>query len=113
MIFAKLTVVSAVAAVAYGQTTGKLGDAAEINDNPVGTAYVATFTPKGNSNLTGTVLATSGPGGEGVHFSVSVSGLPADQGPFGTSSVSSILLRCSEILPSHSRLVRYTDRLTD
>ncbi|KAF1810340.1 Cu,Zn superoxide dismutase-like protein [Eremomyces bilateralis CBS 781.70] len=72
-----------MAAVAFGQTTGKLGDAAETTDNPLGAVYVASFSPKGSSKVSGSIVASSGPDGEGVHFSVSVSGLPADSGPFG------------------------------
>ncbi|KAF2761752.1 Cu,Zn superoxide dismutase-like protein [Pseudovirgaria hyperparasitica] len=65
------------------QTTGKLGDAAIISDNPVGAHYVATFPISEKNTVRGTVKAESNPDGKGVHFEVSVSGLPEAGGPWG------------------------------
>lgn len=78
------------AASASAQDTGKLGDAAVINDNPVGAVYKATlpetaFTksayPNGG-NVKGSVYALSSPDGTGVIFKVKFSNLPSEGGPF-------------------------------
>lgn len=67
-------------AVAQNITTGKLGDAAQIANNPPGASYIAVF----EGRVTGEVTAESAATGKGVVFSVTVNGLPKEGGPFGT-----------------------------
>lgn len=83
------TTILAAASVS-AQNTGKLGDAAEVNDNPVGAIYKATlpdtaFTksayPNGG-NVKGSIYALSSPDGEGVIFKVKFSNIPSEGGPF-------------------------------
>jgi len=72
------------------QTTGKLGDAAEVNNNPVGVVYKATLPetaffkdafPEGG-NIKGDVTAEASADGKGVKFTVKLSNLPKTGGPF-------------------------------
>ena len=66
-------------------TTGKLGNAALVNDNPVGAVYQAVL-PATKQYGRGYVKAVTGAGGKGIQFSVSFSGLPpATAGPFRMS----------------------------
>jgi len=83
-------ILAAAGVSAQGATTGKLGDAAVINDNPSGAVYKATlpdtaFTksafPNGG-NVKGAVYALSSPDGTGVIFKVKFSDLPNEGGPF-------------------------------
>jgi hypothetical protein len=39
---------------------------------------------EGGGNIKGSVVATAGPDGKGVEFSVKFSNVPAEGGPFGT-----------------------------
>ena len=66
-------------AAAQNITTGKLGDAAQITNNSLGSSYIAVF----EGLVTGEVTATSAATGKGVVFSVTVNGLPTEGGPFG------------------------------
>ncbi|KAJ8106884.1 hypothetical protein ONZ43_g6910 [Nemania bipapillata] len=75
--------------LAQNNTTGKLGDAVTVTNNPVGKAAVAVlpenpFFTSGslNGNVKGSVKATSGANGVGVDFEVSFSNLPTEGGPF-------------------------------
>lgn len=78
MLFSVIT-----AARAQNITTGKLGDAAQITNNPPGASYVAVL----EGPVTGEVTATSAATGKGVFFSVTVNGLPTEGGPFGKCPV--------------------------
>ncbi|PGH05136.1 hypothetical protein AJ79_06884 [Helicocarpus griseus UAMH5409] len=59
-------------------------EAPVVKGNPEGVVYRATLLDKDNTEVRGTVEATAGPGGEGVTFSVDVSGFPDEKefGPF-------------------------------
>ncbi|KAJ9148413.1 hypothetical protein NKR23_g5237 [Pleurostoma richardsiae] len=65
-------------ALSRAQTTGKLGDAVIVTNNPPGVEYAAKFT----GSITGWANASSAAGGKGVSFNISVSGLPTEKGPF-------------------------------
>lgn len=71
-------------------TTGKLGNATAVTDNPSGAQYMATLPetafdktafPNGG-NVKGSVQAVSMPDGHGVMFHVAFSNLPSTGGPF-------------------------------
>ncbi len=64
------------------QTTGKLGDAKVVMDNPPSTDYVAAFNMAGPEMITGWVNASTDASGKGVAFTISVKGFQADKGPF-------------------------------
>jgi hypothetical protein len=58
-----------------------LADSAPVTtNNPQGVQYIAAL-PKDNP-VTGSVVASSNSTGQGVNFDVSISGLPAQGGPF-------------------------------
>ncbi|TVY47168.1 Cell surface Cu-only superoxide dismutase, partial [Lachnellula occidentalis] len=70
-------------------TTGALGNATIISNNPPGVVYVATLPTKEfnnpedpRGNIKGSVAATANPNGIGVSISVSFSNLPTSGGPF-------------------------------
>lgn len=75
--------------LAQNNTTGQLGDAVPVTNNPVGKAAVAKlpeepFFTSGplNGNVKGSIKATSGANGAGVDFEVFFSNLPSEGGPF-------------------------------
>lgn len=78
---------AALSAVFVGQVIGQNAEA--VNDNPVGVSYKATF-PKEpffkdaalDGNVEGYVSATAAKDGKGVQFSVKLSNLPKEGGPF-------------------------------
>jgi hypothetical protein len=72
----------AVCAFAQNQTTGKLGDAVVVGNNPPMASYIAHFSRSDMSKLKGKVTAISGKDGKGVNFSLTVQGLPKEGGPF-------------------------------
>lgn len=60
--------------------TGKLGDAKPVRNNPViGETWVATF----NSTVKGTVTAVAAK--VGIDYTIDVSGLAANKGPYSMS----------------------------
>lgn len=74
----------ATATLAVGQasnnTTGKLGDARPVRNNPViGEVWVAKFD---SPTVKGFVTAVANT--VGVNYTIDVTGLPVDQGPFST-----------------------------
>lgn len=75
---ASLLSLVAAAAAASAQST----DAPVVQGNPVGAQYLATLPIKAGSSLGGSVQAESAPDGKGVLFSISLSGLPTEGGPF-------------------------------
>lgn len=77
-----LAAAGTVAATGYSGVTGKLGDAAVITNNPAGAVYAATLPNREDTPVRGSVVASTVGGGEGVEFQVSISGLPAEGGPF-------------------------------
>lgn len=81
------------AAFAAGLLPTTLADSAPVtHDNPQGAQYVATL-PKTNA-VRGSVVASSNNTGNGVSFSVSISGLPAQGGPFRESQIGVFLSQC-------------------
>ncbi|GAP84902.1 putative superoxide dismutase [Rosellinia necatrix] len=76
-------------ALAQNSTTGQLGDAVAVTNNPVGKSAIAElpeepFFAAGslNGNVKGSVKATTGARGAGVDYEVTFSNLPAEGGPF-------------------------------
>lgn len=70
-------------------TTGQLGNATVVENNPLGQTYVATlpatsfFNPTDPlGNIKGSVSAVANPNGIGVQFKVSFSNFPTSGGPF-------------------------------
>jgi hypothetical protein len=78
------TLVAGAVAQGTNVTTGKLGDAPQILDNPAGKGYVANFTDSDKAK--GSVIALSDPLGMGTIFHIRVSGLAKDAGPYGTAA---------------------------
>ncbi|TVY83979.1 Cell surface Cu-only superoxide dismutase [Lachnellula suecica] len=81
------TLLSSVSA--QNLTTGALGNATVVTNNPPGAVYLATLPttefnnpsdPRGN--VKGSIVATASPNGIGVSFAVSFSNLPTSGGPF-------------------------------
>ncbi|KAI4214493.1 MAG: hypothetical protein LQ351_002910 [Letrouitia transgressa] len=66
-----------------GVTTGKLGDAAIVNGNPLGVTYTATLPNRPDTNIRGYISGTSNSNGTGVNFNINLSGFPSPSlGPF-------------------------------
>jgi len=70
-------------------TTGALGNATIVSNNPPGVVYVATLPTREfnnpddpHGNIKGSVAATANPNGIGLSISVSFSNLPTSGGPF-------------------------------
>ncbi|KAL8942301.1 MAG: hypothetical protein Q9211_001447 [Gyalolechia sp. 1 TL-2023] len=64
-------------------TTGKLGDAAIVEGNPVGVTYTAVLPDRPTTDIRGTIAGTSNANGTGVNFNINLSGLPDPSlGPF-------------------------------
>jgi len=64
-------------------TTGKLGNASIVTDNPVGVTYTALLPDTPKSGIRGYVAGTSNANGTGVNFNINIYGLPdASLGPF-------------------------------
>lgn len=75
-----VTAAAVFAATAFAEannTTGEKGDATVVND-----AYIATLPNSVKTAIRGSVVAMSAPDGSGVNFQVSMSGFPAEGGPF-------------------------------
>ncbi|KAL9601357.1 MAG: hypothetical protein Q9179_002900 [Wetmoreana sp. 5 TL-2023] len=77
-----LAIVDAAGPIVPG-TTGKLGNAAIVEGNPVGITYTATLPNRSTTDIRGFVAGTSNANGTGVNFVVNLSGFPdASLGPF-------------------------------
>ncbi|KAL8838039.1 MAG: hypothetical protein Q9170_002275 [Blastenia crenularia] len=64
-------------------TTGKLGNAAIVENNPVGVTYTAVLPNSPTTGIRGYVAGTSNANGTGVNFNINLYGLPdASFGPF-------------------------------
>ncbi|KAI1369579.1 superoxide dismutase [Xylaria arbuscula] len=73
--------------LAQNGTTGQLGDAVAVTNNPVGKQAIARlpkepFFTSIDGNVKGSVKATTGAKGKGVDFEVTFSNLPKEGGPF-------------------------------
>ncbi|KAF2866800.1 superoxide dismutase [Massariosphaeria phaeospora] len=74
--------VLAAATAANAQSSSVVTFAPAVTDSPVGASYEVTLPNKGNWKVDGNIKAVSAPDGKGVKFEVSISGLPAEGGPF-------------------------------
>jgi hypothetical protein len=74
-----LSVIAAASAVS-AQSASTV--APVVSNNPVGVTYVATLPEQAERTVRGSVTATANENGVGVKFAVSISGLPAEGGPF-------------------------------
>lgn len=88
-IYSALVVALSAFVGAQNTTTGALGDAAVVKNNPLGVVYTATlpetrfFKASGLAgNVKGSVSAVANPDGVGVSFKVDFSNLPTSGGPF-------------------------------
>ncbi|KAI0525988.1 superoxide dismutase [Xylaria bambusicola] len=75
--------------LAQNGTTGLLGDAIAVTNNPIGKGAIAVLPKKPffasgslDGNVKGAVRATTGAKGKGVDFEVTFSNLPKEGGPF-------------------------------
>ncbi|OCK82641.1 hypothetical protein K432DRAFT_323880 [Lepidopterella palustris CBS 459.81] len=69
-------------AIASAQTTGQLGDAQVITNNPRGASSFLDFPRRVDTTIYGGIWAQTSNSGKGVDFSISINGLPAEGGPF-------------------------------
>ncbi len=67
--------------------TGKLGDAEEVTNNPLGAIYVAELPNSEKNTVRGSITAESVPSGRGVQFKIAITGLPQTGGPFSESNL--------------------------
>ncbi|KAI1276130.1 superoxide dismutase [Xylaria sp. FL0933] len=84
-----LSVIGGACVFAQNASTGQLGDAIVVTDNPIGKEAIAVlpkepFFTAGSlqGNVKGAVKATTGHKGVGVDFEVTFSNLPKEGGPF-------------------------------
>lgn len=75
-----ISLIALATAVSAQSSTYALAPA--VTGNPAGASYVGTLPEKAGSSLRGSLSASSASDGTGVQFSVSISGLPAEGGPF-------------------------------
>ena len=75
------TALLALAATALAQTP-PFPPAPVVSNNPLGATYVATLPNTPKTAVRGSIQAATAPGGVGVSFTVSFTGLPASGGPF-------------------------------
>ncbi|KAF2748127.1 Cu,Zn superoxide dismutase-like protein [Sporormia fimetaria CBS 119925] len=80
MRFTICAVIAAASAVSAQTATSTVTPAPEVTNNVEGVSYVAELPEKGT--VRGSVVGTSASDGKGVQFKVSISGLPAEGGPF-------------------------------
>ena len=77
---------SGLALVSAQGTTGKLGDAAIVQNNPAGVTYTAILPNSNSTGIRGYVAGTSNSNGTGVNFNINLYGFPdASLGPFRKS----------------------------
>jgi hypothetical protein len=84
---AALCALSSLALVSGQVTTGQLGDAVRILNDPQGAAYQARIVPGRYGSISASIVAVSA-GDKGTEFAVNFAGLPATGGPFRKSSTS-------------------------
>ncbi|KAF3028721.1 hypothetical protein E8E11_000055 [Didymella keratinophila] len=75
-----LSLIAAASAVTAQSST--VVPAPVVSGNPKGASYVATLPEQTKYTVRGSVAAVSAEDGNGVKFTVSISGLPAEGGPF-------------------------------
>lgn len=71
----------AAAATAVSAQSSAINPAPQVTNNPQGVSYIAVL-PENKGTLRGSVIGRPAKDGKGVEFTVSVSGLPAEGGPF-------------------------------
>lgn len=77
------SVAAAAPHLATRQTTGKLGNAQRVTDNPTGAMAEARLIPTGDSQIQGYVRARSGGSASApINMEINISGLPSSGGPF-------------------------------
>jgi hypothetical protein len=73
-------------AVVLAQTTGQLGDAAVVSNNPRGVSYQAILPEKNTTSIRGQITGTSNSDGTGVNWNINFYGFPGPAlGPFSKS----------------------------
>lgn len=83
---------AAVSGLAWAQdlsvtpVTGILGNATNVTNEVTGGTYIATLDNAANTDIRGAVQIQTDPSGTGVNIQVTMSGFPADGGPFRESS---------------------------
>ena len=75
-----LSFIAAASAVAAQSST--VVPAPVVSGNPKGASYVATLPEQEKYTVRGSVAAVTAEDGNGVKFTISISGLPAEGGPF-------------------------------
>ena len=68
------------------------GDAPVVQNNPIGTKYIAKLPDKNDTSVRGAVVVETSGNGTGVNVEVSVSGLPSSGGPFSETCLSSVYM---------------------
>lgn len=68
------------------------GDAPVVEGNPIGTQYIAVLPDKNNTSVRGAVAINTNSNGTGANVQVSISGLPAKDGPYSKQSLLVYLL---------------------
>ncbi|OAL50727.1 Cu,Zn superoxide dismutase-like protein [Pyrenochaeta sp. DS3sAY3a] len=81
MLVQLVTLLAAASAVS-AQSSSVITPAPQVTANPIGSTYVGVLPEKAGSNLRGSIAAVAAADGVGVKFAVSISGLPAEGGPF-------------------------------
>ena len=75
-----ISLIAAASAVTAQSST--VVPAPVVSGNPKGASYIATLPEQKKYTVRGSVAAVSAEDGNGVKFTVSISGLPAEGGPF-------------------------------
>lgn len=63
------------------------GDAPVVEGNPIGTQYIAVLPDKNNTSVRGAVAINTNSNGTGANVQISISGLPAKDGPYSKQSL--------------------------
>jgi hypothetical protein len=63
-------------------TEGSSTEAPVVDNNPIGTQYIAMLPNRTDTTVRGAVAVNSNSNGTGANVQISVSGLPAEGGPF-------------------------------
>ena len=75
----------AAAGIATAQSSASWTPAPQVTTNPTGASYVAVLPEQTKYPVRGSIHAVSGSDGKGVKFTVSLTGLPKEGGPFSKS----------------------------
>lgn len=95
------------AALPVPGTTGALGPAAVIENNPIGVTYTAILPDKASTGIRGYVAGTTAANGKGVDFNINLFGFPsADLGPFSKRCLRYALRFLLLLRSAHAYLLR-------